>query len=117
MLSSLSWRQRYAMRRAEQRRRALSLTPLRLLLALCLVTFLTSCCSPEPTLGPRPTLPAGRPTTESDALTKRHLGKWKPDPTNPTTYRIEKRELIDVLLNRGQWRAYALAMEAAGDWK
>ena len=105
------------MRKVEQRQRALSLAPLRLLLALCLVTFLTSCCSPEPTPLPRPALPAGRPTTSSDSLTKRHLEKWKLDATNPTIYRIEKRELIDVLLNRGQWRAYALALEAAGDWR
>lgn len=113
MLSSLSWRQRYAMRKAEQRQRGLSLAPLRLLLALCLVAILTSCCSPEPTPLPRPALPAGRP--ETDALTKGHLTKWKPDAEG--LYRIPKNELVNVLVNRLAWRAYALALEAAGDWR
>ena len=111
---SLSWRQRYASQRLAVRRRKSSSTTLGLLVAFLALTFLTSCCS-APTLGPRPLLPVGRPAATSDALTKSHLEAWKPDPKG--IYLIPRRELVNVLLNLGSWKAYVLALEAAGDWK
>ena len=33
------------------------------------------------------------------------------------TYTLSKRDVVNLLMNRLSWRAYALALEAAGDWR
>lgn len=101
-------------RTGPRRQRGSSWTLLGLSMLLCLVTFQTSCCSPVQTPGPRPVLPAGRPEQAADQLIRRHLATWKPDGLN---YVIVRQQLFDLILSRSRWRAYALALEAAGDWK
>lgn len=84
---------------------------------IALVLLLAQGCCPTLLAPPPPPLPAGRPLPAEDAQVKTLLERWDAANEGSDRYTIMKQELIDVLLNRLFWRAYAEALEKAGDWR
>jgi hypothetical protein len=95
----------------------------RLVVALITTTLLTlwvsGCCSPQ--VSTSPPLPAGKPqqTTVADLAHRltRHQPLPGPDGRVPRDITIPRALLIDILGHLDEWRAWALALEEAGEWR
>lgn len=86
-----------------------------------LLTLLTlqGCCSGK-TASTRPTLPLGRPDpATAKALATEFLRHYptRPGETPPERVSFPPSFLFRVFAHLDEWRAYAKALEAAGDWE
>lgn len=75
------------------------------LLLLSAILFAAGCCSSAGVL-PAPPLPVGRPQDRTQAL----RAGLSEDPISDETLDL-------LLLDRAEWRAWALALKEAGKWR
>jgi len=85
--------------------------------ALAMAVSVAGCCDlPHYQKTIRPILPPGKPTATLEKRLERHdeTGMWSDEgavTTLPTT------DVFDLILIRERWKAWALALEAAGRWR
>lgn len=116
--SCSSWKLRSSSRGGRPRRLAWWWRGIGSLWLLLAGISLTSCASPVPPPAPRPVIPPGRPSASQDQRVVQILGHLELTQTPAGSgYWVAKADLVELLVNRLGWRTYALALEAAGDWR
>lgn len=98
------------------RRRLLSRTLLLVALSMILTATLlaSGCCSPAPTSTERPFLPPGKPRSSTAAEIAREI---QSAPRSEGSVTLPLSTVRKIFAHLDAWRAWALALEAAGGWR
>jgi len=96
------------------------LAALPLLAVLALPVSGAGCCADViPSTLPPPVLPAGKPDgwVEKELALKDEGGLWLDDTPAPGLTSLPSGDLVDLIAVKESWKAWALALVAAGRWR